>query len=110
MAQAAQKEQTDMLRTISPVDNSVLVERPLQTFADVDAILTRAKTAQKTWKLVPMAEKQALMLKFMEAMVAKADEIIDQTVIAEKSPALGQHDLAAPAIDKLGDDVLHFGG
>ena len=61
MAQAAQKEQTDMLRTISPVDDSVLVERPLQTFADVDAMLARAKAAQKTWKLVPMAEKQALM-------------------------------------------------
>jgi len=75
MAEAAKKEQADMLRTISPVDNSVLVERPLQTAADIDAALTRAKAAQKSWRSVPMAEKQALMLKFMEALIAKADEI-----------------------------------
>lgn len=75
MAEAAKKEQADMLRTISPVDNSVLVERPLQTAADIDVVLARAKAAQKSWRLVPMAEKQALMLKFMEALVAKADEI-----------------------------------
>lgn len=75
MAEAAKKEKTDMLRTISPVDNSVLVERALQTAADIDAVLTRAKAAQKDWRLVPMAEKQALMLKFMDALVAKADEI-----------------------------------
>lgn len=75
MAEAAKKEQAKMLRTISPVDNSVLVERPLQTAADIDAALTRAKAAQKSWRSVPMAEKQALMLKFMDALVAKADEI-----------------------------------
>jgi len=75
MAEAAKKEQAEMLRTISPVDNSVLVERPLQTAADIDAALTRAKAAQKSWRSVPMAEKQALMLKFMDALVAKADEI-----------------------------------
>ena len=75
MAEAAKKEQADMLRTISPVDNSVLVERPLQTAADIDAVLTRAKEAQKSWRLVPVGEKQALMLKFMNALVAKADEI-----------------------------------
>jgi acyl-CoA reductase-like NAD-dependent aldehyde dehydrogenase len=75
MAEAAKKEQADILRTISPVDGSVLVERPLQTAADVDAVLARAKAAQKSWRLVPMGEKQALMLKFMNALIAKADEI-----------------------------------
>ncbi len=63
------------LQTISPVDGSVFVERPLQNTADIDAALTLAKKAQKEWQRVPLAERQKIMLKFLDAMIAKASEI-----------------------------------
>ncbi|MBI1215431.1 MAG: aldehyde dehydrogenase family protein [Alphaproteobacteria bacterium] len=75
MAQPQQKEQHDMLKTISPVDGSVYVERPLQGPADIDAALDKAKKAQKEWRKAPLAERQKYILKFMDYMVAHADEI-----------------------------------
>ena len=75
MGQALPKTQTGILKCISPVDGRVYVERPLQGLADIDAALTRAKKAQKDWRNVPMAERQKLILKFLDAMVANADKI-----------------------------------
>jgi acyl-CoA reductase-like NAD-dependent aldehyde dehydrogenase len=75
MGQPAMKNASHILKTISPVDGSVYVERPLQTAADIDAALDRAVAAQRAWKAVPMAERQQIMLKFLDAMLGKADEI-----------------------------------
>jgi len=75
MAQPATKGTSPLLRTISPVDGSVFVERPLQSGAEIDTALDKAKTAQRDWRFVPMADKQKIMLKFMDALVAKAPEI-----------------------------------
>ena len=75
MAQPMQKEQHNMIKTISPVDGSVYVERPLQGLKDIDAALDKAKKAQKLWRKTPLAERQKYMLKFMEYMVAHAQDI-----------------------------------
>jgi acyl-CoA reductase-like NAD-dependent aldehyde dehydrogenase len=69
------KNTAKMLKCISPVDRSIYLERPLQTPADIDAALTRAKKAQKTWRDVPMAEKQKYMLKFLDHMLVHAKDI-----------------------------------
>lgn len=74
MSQSKLKEAAQMLKTISPVDGSVFVERPLQTMADVDAVLTKAGKAQREWQEVPLAERQQIMLRFLDAMLARADE------------------------------------
>lgn len=47
-------------RTLSPIDGSVYVERPLATEADMAAALGRAEQAQKSWKKVPVAERAAV--------------------------------------------------
>ncbi len=63
------------LQCISPVDGRVYLERGLQTMADVDAALAKAKAAQKGWRDTPLAERQKYMLKFLDYMVSKASEI-----------------------------------
>jgi acyl-CoA reductase-like NAD-dependent aldehyde dehydrogenase len=70
-----QKERHDMLKTISPVDGSVYVERPLQGAKEIDTALDKARLAQKLWRKTPLAERQKYMLKFMDYMVAHAKEI-----------------------------------
>jgi acyl-CoA reductase-like NAD-dependent aldehyde dehydrogenase len=75
MSNPLPKSTAPMLTCISPVDNSVYAERPLQTMADVDRVLAVAKKAQKIWRDVPMAEKQKIMLKMLDWFLANVDEV-----------------------------------
>ncbi len=68
----------DALRTISPVDGRVYVERPLATPAEVDATLAAARRAQGEWKRVPVAERAALCALFVDAFTAHTAEIAEE--------------------------------
>jgi acyl-CoA reductase-like NAD-dependent aldehyde dehydrogenase len=62
-------------RTISPVDGREIAARPLATGAEIEKALERSAAAQQRWKTVPLEERIAVCLRFLEAMQAKADEI-----------------------------------
>ena len=68
----------DMLKTISPVDGSVYVERPLADAAAIEAALARAVKAQVAWRATPMAERQAILTRAVDAFVAKSDAIAEE--------------------------------
>jgi acyl-CoA reductase-like NAD-dependent aldehyde dehydrogenase len=53
-----------MLRTISPVDGSVYVERPLATAHEIDQTLTRAHQAQRAWRAVSIEERARILTRF----------------------------------------------
>src|SRR5579862_4319659 len=69
------KAMTALQRTISPVDNSVYVERELATGEQIDGALDRAVRAQQEWKELPTKERAALCLSMVEAFVARADTL-----------------------------------
>ncbi|MDZ4381798.1 MAG: aldehyde dehydrogenase family protein [Parvibaculum sp.] len=69
---------SDTLKVISPVDGSIYAERPLATWAEVDGALSAAKAAQAAWKYVPVAERAALCLRFVETFLAMKDEIVPE--------------------------------
>jgi acyl-CoA reductase-like NAD-dependent aldehyde dehydrogenase len=62
-------------RTITPVDGSVYVERPLAADREIEAALTNAAAAQPQWKQVPLAERIALVRRMVDWCVARADPI-----------------------------------
>jgi acyl-CoA reductase-like NAD-dependent aldehyde dehydrogenase len=64
-----------MQKTISPVDGRVYVERALADGAAIEAALTRAVAAQHEWRRVPVAERAAMLVRFVDAMEARADEM-----------------------------------
>ncbi len=66
---------TPTLKTISPVDGSVFVERPWASAAEIDAALDRARKAQAVWKNTPLEERQRLASAFTDAFVAHKDDI-----------------------------------
>lgn len=66
---------TDSLKTHSPIDGSVFVERPYATTAEIDAALAAAKQAQVSWRTTPVAERARLCLAAVDAFIAKKDEI-----------------------------------
>ncbi|NQD37820.1 aldehyde dehydrogenase family protein [Permianibacter sp. IMCC34836] len=60
--------------TISPIDGSICVRRPLATAAQIDDALSLAKRAQQQWRQTSIAERAALCRRAVDAFVAnKAD-------------------------------------
>src|SRR5262245_49680448 len=63
------------LRCISPVDGSCFVERPLAGDAEIGAALERARTAQRRWRALGVAERAAACTRLVDAFVARGAEI-----------------------------------
>ncbi len=59
--------------TVSPVDGSVYVERPLASADEIESALEKAQKAQKSWKAVPLDGRAAIVRRMVEWCVAHAD-------------------------------------
>src|SRR5450631_1898972 len=66
---------SDTLKTISPVDGRIYVERPLETAAGIDRALDSAAHAQPAWALLPLAGRCEILGRAVDAFVAKAADI-----------------------------------
>lgn len=66
------------IKTISPVDNSLYAERPAQGPADIEAALTRARTAFKQWRRTPLGERCAAVLRMVDAVTAQTERIAEE--------------------------------
>lgn len=64
-----------MLKVISPIDNSVYVERPLAKAAEIDRALDRARIAQRSWRTVAIAERARILNRFCDIFEAQRDDI-----------------------------------
>jgi acyl-CoA reductase-like NAD-dependent aldehyde dehydrogenase len=65
----------ERLKTISPIDGRVYVERPLATAADVDRALDRARAAQRAWASLTLAARCEILGRAIDAFVAKRSDI-----------------------------------
>jgi len=65
----------DMLRTISPIDGSTYVERPLATDGEVDAVLDRSTAAAADWRQTPLLERISLLRALTSAVEAERDRL-----------------------------------
>ncbi|MFN8831135.1 MAG: aldehyde dehydrogenase family protein [Labrys sp. (in: a-proteobacteria)] len=63
---------------ISPIDGKELVRKTAASDVAVDAAFAAARVAQKAWRQVPLAERKAMVLKFMDAMLAMNQEIVPE--------------------------------
>jgi acyl-CoA reductase-like NAD-dependent aldehyde dehydrogenase len=68
----------DILKTISPVDGSVYVERPLAGGAAIEAALAGAVRAQAAWRVVPMGERQAILGRAVDAFLGMTDVVAEE--------------------------------
>jgi acyl-CoA reductase-like NAD-dependent aldehyde dehydrogenase len=66
---------TLLQKTISPVDGSVCVERPLACTADIDHMLSAARTAQRRWRDVPVTDRAAILSRFCDAFESQREAI-----------------------------------
>jgi acyl-CoA reductase-like NAD-dependent aldehyde dehydrogenase len=65
-------------RTISPIDDSVYVERSLASAAEIERALEGARAAQRLWRNVPVAERARVLGRFCDAFEAARNEIAQE--------------------------------
>jgi acyl-CoA reductase-like NAD-dependent aldehyde dehydrogenase len=66
---------TATLKTISPVDGRIYIERPLAAAAGIEHALDLAKKAQVAWAALPLASRCEVLGKATDAFVAKSADI-----------------------------------
>lgn len=66
------------LKTVSPGDGRVYVERPLATGADVQKAVAAARAAQKGWRATPVAERAAIVERFVRHFEANSGAIAEE--------------------------------
>ena len=69
---------TNRLQTISPIDNSIYVERDYATADDINTTLEIASKVQKKWQHTPLEQRKALCTKAIDAFVANKEKIAEE--------------------------------
>jgi acyl-CoA reductase-like NAD-dependent aldehyde dehydrogenase len=62
-------------QTLSPVDGSIICERPLAQPAEIENALSRAVAAQRAWRSVPVAERAAICRRFCAEFEARREAL-----------------------------------
>ena len=71
---------------LSPIDGHEVARRPLWPDSDLAAALDAARRAQRSWAQVPVAERAAAMLRFLEAMRALNPQIVPELALQMGRP------------------------
>ncbi|MFD1253309.1 Succinate-semialdehyde dehydrogenase [NADP(+)] 1 [Devosia equisanguinis] len=69
---------SDSVEIISPVDGRVYATRQLASPPEIDSAMTRARSAQRAWRAVPVAERVAAVGRMVDALLAMNDEIVPE--------------------------------
>jgi len=67
-----------MQQTISPIDNSIYVERRLASSSDIEKALNRARAAQRSWRAVAVEERAGILSRFCDAFEAQRGAIAEE--------------------------------
>jgi len=68
----------DGLRTISPVDGTVYVERPFAAETEIASALATAEQAAATWRAVPLDERRDILSRAVDHVVANKDALAEE--------------------------------
>ncbi|MCS0495346.1 aldehyde dehydrogenase family protein [Ancylobacter sp. MQZ15Z-1] len=70
----------------SPIDGSELARRPAASDAALPGLVEAARAAQREWASVPVAERSAHVLAFLDAMLAMNQEIVPELALQMGRP------------------------
>ena len=71
---------------ISPIDGHEVARRATATASQIEAALQRARTAQREWRRVPLKDRTALMLRFLDVMREMNPEIARELAVQMGRP------------------------
>jgi betaine-aldehyde dehydrogenase len=91
-----------VLDIVDPVTGEVYATSPLSGPADVDAAVSAATTAFESWRDSTPAERQLAMLRFADAIEARADEFVRvESADTGKPLALTASEELPPSVDQI---------
>ena len=67
-----------MLKTISPIDNKVYVERECATYSEIESILNLSKKSFYQWKTTPLSVRKEIVTNFVDIFLNNNLEIENQ--------------------------------
>lgn len=76
---------TDIICT-SPIDGHEVARRASASSSAIDAALAAARVAQKQWSRVPLAERQAKLTAFVDAMLKMNQEVVPEIAMQMGRP------------------------
>jgi acyl-CoA reductase-like NAD-dependent aldehyde dehydrogenase len=77
---------TERLATQSPVDGSIVVERPYHTLAEAEIVVANARRAQADWSRVPIEERARICERFVQSLLARRDELAAELTLMMGRP------------------------
>ncbi len=87
---------------IDPSTGQAYAQAPVSAAADVDEAMRAAAAAFETWRDTTPAERSLLMLKFADAVEARAEELTEaETRNTGKPVAIARTDEVPPSVDQL---------
>lgn len=69
---------TDKVQIVSPIDGRVYAERPVATGEQIAAAVAKTKRAREVWGEVTVKERVKFLEHFLDALIAKNDEIVPE--------------------------------
>lgn len=66
-----------MLKTVTPIDNSILLERNYATDTEIETVLQNAYDARKKWKETSLRERKEIISNFVKSFLSNDEEIIE---------------------------------
>lgn len=103
---------TETLQCITPIDGSLYVERPLADEEEIAQALELARQAQAVWQEVPIAERQVLLGKAVDALLSKRAAIAEEIAwqmgrpVAQAGGELNGFEERARHMIAIGPEVL----
>ena len=67
-----------MLKTISPIDNSIYVERAYASSSEIENTLKLSEQSKLIWKNTSLDERKKLVSKFVECFLSNNKEIEEE--------------------------------
>ena len=64
-----------MLKTISPIDNSIYVERPYASSSEIENVLKQSHQSKIVWKNTSLVERKELVSRFVDSFLSNNKEI-----------------------------------
>ena len=62
-------------KTITPIDNSVYLERPLSTQTDIDNVIQNSKKSFQSWKNTSIEDRITIINKFIDNLISLKPEV-----------------------------------
>ena len=66
-----------MLKTVTPIDNSILVERNFANDREIETVLQNAYDARKEWRETSLPERKEIISNFVKSFLSNDEEIIE---------------------------------